>query len=88
MRNCFTHFVNMAISGTKCFHNVVWQHRKGVAGSLVITLLQISQRILSVIFLNWLRFDRVTAMSLVSLFLLEHRVYRAATRSPMPGHLV
>ena len=50
MRNCFTHFVNMAISGTKCFHNVVWQHRKGVAGSLVITLLQISQRILSVIF--------------------------------------
>jgi len=32
MPDCFTHFENMAITGTKYFHKVVWQH---------ITLLQI-----------------------------------------------
>jgi len=32
----------MAISGTKYFHSVAWQHMQGVVGSLMNTLLQIS----------------------------------------------
>jgi len=42
MPDCFTHFVNMTISGTKYFHKVVWQHMQGVVGSLITTLLQTS----------------------------------------------
>jgi len=40
--DCFAHFVDMAISVTKYFHKVVWQHMQGVVGSLIITSLQIS----------------------------------------------
>jgi len=38
----FTHFVNVAISGTKYFHRLVWQHMQGVVVSLFDILLQIS----------------------------------------------
>ena len=42
MPDCITHFVNMAVSGTKYVHKVVWQHMQVVMGSLTITLVQIS----------------------------------------------
>jgi len=42
MPDCVTHFVNMAVSGTKYVHKVVWQHMQVVMGSLTITLVQIS----------------------------------------------
>ena len=45
LQDCFTVFVNMAISGTKYFHKVVWQHRHGELVSLTKALLQISSRI-------------------------------------------
>ena len=55
---------------------IVWQYMQGVVRSLVIALLQNFWRICRLRkFKNRLRFDnRVTAMSFVSLFLLEHGV--------------
>ena len=38
MPDRFTHFVNMAISGTEYFHKVVWQHMQGLVGTLIIVL--------------------------------------------------
>ena len=43
MPDCVTHFVNMAISGTKYFHQVVWQHLQVVVGSLIIIYCQFSR---------------------------------------------
>ena len=62
-----------AFSDIKYFHNVLRQHMQGVEGFLIISLLQISQtmRYLKKI-KNWLRFDRVAAISFVSPFLLGH----------------
>jgi len=37
MLDCFIDFMNMAISSTKYFHKVVWQHMQDVVGSLIIT---------------------------------------------------
>ena len=42
MLDCFIDFMNMAISSTKYFHKVVWQHMQDVVGSLIITFVQIS----------------------------------------------
>jgi len=39
MPDCFTHFVNMAISGNKYFHKVMQQQMQGVVGSLITAFL-------------------------------------------------
>jgi len=44
MPDCFIYFMDMAISGTKYFHNVVLQRMEAVMEFLVITLLKIFPR--------------------------------------------
>jgi len=50
---------------TLMFHKVVWQHMQEVIGFLITGLLQIYQEIFQwKKLVNWLRFDRIMAMSL------------------------
>jgi len=73
MPDCFTHFT---ISGTKYFHKAVSQHMQGVVGSVIYNhfIANFLQNLLLKNFKDQLRFDRVTAMNLVSPFLGGHGV--------------
>jgi len=73
MPDCFTHFT---ISGTKYFHKAVLQHMQGVVGSVIYNhfIANFLQNLLLKNFKDQLRFDRVTAMNLVSPFLGGHGV--------------
>ena len=68
----YTTFLSMAFSNTQIFHKVVWQHVEDMVGSLITILMQIYCVICQWSnFESGIRFDRVTAMCLVSSFFLN-----------------
>ena len=70
MLDCFIDFMNMAISSTKYFHKVVWQHMQDVVGSLIITFAKFPRESASEKKIkNRLRFDSYCLEFSVSLFI-------------------
>ena len=67
--DCFTDFVNVAISGTKYFHKVVWDDGIFSNHFIVNFLGNVPVKNSK----NRLSFDRVTAVSLVSPFFIGTR---------------
>ena len=65
--DCILH---IAISGTKYFHKVVWQHMQCTVGSVINTIANFLEN-LPVVFFNRSRFERVIAISFMSPFLFD-----------------